>query len=443
MESKIRNILFFTLCLIFILLAPVLVLYSQGYRFDFENREVTQTGGLFLRIKPRQAKIYLNDELIKETDFFFNSAFITNLLPKKYNIKVKKEGYFDWEKNLEIRKKEVTEAENIILFPEDINFNLLFKNIENIWLSPDEKNIVFKEKKEGGWELKLYNFEKNLKSHLLKERDVSLQKVDIFDLEFSENGKMIYFDSILKEQLVTFSLEIDREPPFLREAERPLPPPENIIAYEKVKEDVYYLNNLGYLYKANSSFSFPEKITSVPFPIKQETEYRLHYILDDFIFLNEENKFLYLLNNDTKLFENFFEGVKSLKISDGKDKLVHFSDYEIRVFFLEDKKNQPTAKKGEDLFLFRLSEKIENVFWIKSTHLIIVTEQDIKIIEIDNRDRINTISLTTLSYFLNHPPTGGKEEGKTENFKVFWSKTKEKLYLLVGENFWSSNKLTP
>lgn len=82
----------------FLLIAPSIVLYSQGYRIDFENKKITQTGGLFLKISPKQADIYLNGKLSRKTDFFFGSALIENLLPKKYKLEIKKTGYQSWKK---------------------------------------------------------------------------------------------------------------------------------------------------------------------------------------------------------------------------------------------------------------------------------------------------------------------------------------------------------
>ena len=457
MKQKTRKILFFLCVFLFILSAPVVVLYSQGYRFDFENRKLTQTGGLFLKVIPKDIEIYLEGKSAGKTDFLFGQTLIDNLLPEKYNIKVKKEGYFDWEKNLEIKEKEVTGAKNIVLFPTETNFKLLSKRINNAWFSPDEKRMILKETRGNFWELKLFDLEKNLKSHLLKESDISREGIDIFDLEFSEDGKKIYFDTISKEQLkeelvaslpaiaeqlkTTFALEIDRDPPFLKEAKRPSAPSENILTYQKVNEEIYYLDNSGYLYKADSSFLITENITKIPFPLKQETSYRL-YVFDSSIFLIEENKSLYLLNQETGLFENIFEGIKSLKLSSDLKKVAYFSNCEIRILFLEEVLEQPRRKKGEDIFLLRLSDKIKDVFWIRANHLLFVTEHDIKIAEIDNRDMINIIPLAQLSSFTKNTVRYG-EFSEKENLKIFWSSVNERIYILANESLWISSKITP
>jgi len=162
MTKKTRTILFLSFLTLFLLLAPAIVLYSQGYRFDLENKKLSQTGGLFLKVLPKQAEVYLDDKLSKKTDFFFGSVLIENLLPQKYKIRVRKEGFYAWEKNLEIKEKQVAEAKNIILFPENPKFNVLFSEVEKFWFSPDQKKLVLLENdvQSGLWALKLMRWRK-------------------------------------------------------------------------------------------------------------------------------------------------------------------------------------------------------------------------------------------------------------------------------------------
>ncbi|GAI08279.1 unnamed protein product, partial [marine sediment metagenome] len=289
--------------------------------------------------------------LKKKTDFFFGSALIENLLPNKYKIQIKKEGYYPWEKNLEIREKEVTEANNIVLIPENPNFSILIEDVKDFWFSLDERKIILFEDYEQGWGLKLFDLERNVKSHLIDEKDISRKKVELFDLEFSSDSKEIFLEVGVEKQLKYFTLEIDKSPPVLTESEEPSPPFENALTYKAVGQDIYYLNNLGHLFKNG------EKLTEKLFPIKQETEYALE-IFQDFVFLGE-GQILYQFNPDLKSFEKFFEPIKDLKISPDYKKIVYFSNYEIWILFLKERVDQPQRKAGDKLFLIRLSEQIK------------------------------------------------------------------------------------
>ncbi len=140
----------------------------------------------------------------------------------------------------------------------------------------------------------------------------------------------------------------------------------------------------------------------------------------------KEGKNLYLLNQTNGLFEKFFDNIVSLKLSPNKEKLVYFSKNEIHVLFLKEQKSQPRRIIGEKIFLIRLSEKITDVFWINSDYLVFSTENAIKIIETDTRDKVNIINL-----------------GEFIDPEIFWNLVDKKLYLLSKENLLMSQKLIP
>lgn len=413
MRRKIRLIVFIILCILFLVFGPTTVFYSLGYRFDFETKKIIQTGGLFVKAVPTQVEIYINNKLVKKTDLFFGSALIQNLLPKKHKIEIVKDGYHSWKKELEIKEKQVVEIKNVVLFPKDPGFTLLTKNVENFWFFPDGKKIILKEKEEETWALKLYDLNKRVKSHLLNERDVSKKGVDLFNLKFLENSKEITLEVGSNEELKYFSLEIDKKPLLLKET-KPALIPENVIFYQSFDGNIYFLDKLGFVFKSDSSFQVKEKMNEIAFPIEAETKYQLR-IFPGYIFL-EAGENLYLLNPDSKSFEEFFERIKDLKISPDKKKVVYFSKHEIWLLFLETRKQQ---------FLSRFSKEIGDVFWLNSDYLVFNTEEKIKITEIDDRDRINIVDLAEF-----------KEP------KIFFNQTDKRIYILSEGIFYISKKLS-
>lgn len=416
MNERARKILFLSFLIIFLVAAPTLILYFQGYRIDFTNKKLTQTGGLFLKVIPKQVEVYLDGKLVKKTDFLFGSVFIEDLLPGKYQIDVKKTGFLSWSKSLEIKEKEVTKVWTIILFPEKSGFNLLEKSVGDIWFSPDGKKIVLYEKTDDGWALKLYDLEKNLKSRLIEDEDIDPAGADLMKLEFSSDSKTAFLEVGVKENLKYFTLDLEKVPPRLAESENNQPEEENAIALQTEGKDVYLLDKVGNLFKSG------EKISEKPFPVKAETEYKLD-VFSGYVFLNESGN-LFLFNTESESFEKFFDNVKSLKISPNSQKLLYFSDWEIWIMFLSDKLDQPLKKAGEKEFLVRLSEKIQEVSWLESDYLVFNTGDKIKIIEIDNRDRINTIDIAEF-----------------KNPEIFWNQTDKKLYVLTEETLYASEKL--
>ena len=422
MTRRASKILFFVFFLIFLFFAPLMILYYQGWRFDFDppagGKRITQTGGLFLKVIPKQAEIYLDGKLVKKTDFFFGSLLIENLLPKRYLVEAKKNGYFSWKKDLEIKEREVTEAKNIVLFPENMDFEILAKNVEKLWFSPDGRKIILYEDSTPagtGWALKLYDLEKNLKSHLIEESDITIKGANLMSLEWSQDSKEVALEVRAQERSKYFALRIDKIPPILTEKEPAPPLSEKLQAFKTFNGNLYLLDEFGQLFKNG------ERLTQKPFPVKSETEYSLEIFPEDFIFLGE-NQILYQFNPDSQSFEKFFEKINGLKISPDNKKLLFFSDSEIWVLFLKEKLTRLIEKAGEKILLARFSEKIESAFWLNSDYLIFNAGNKIKIAEIDERDKLNIVDL-----------------GEFESPEIFFNQTSDKkLYVLANGILYSS-----
>ena len=211
MTRKRRLLLFIILLILFLLVAPSTVLYSFGYRFDFDTKKITQTGGFYFKVLPKSAQVYIDKKLSKRTDFFFGAVFINNLLPQKYEVEIKKDGYHSWKKTLEIKEKQVTDAKNVVLFSQNPELKALSQNVEEFFVSPDQKKMILKEAgefaegkpssaqaerrarderssashpfasaREKEWSLKLLELDKNIKSHLASQKDLATSSLTQF-----------------------------------------------------------------------------------------------------------------------------------------------------------------------------------------------------------------------------------------------------------------------
>lgn len=385
MIKKNKIILFLLFLFLFFLITPLIILYSQGYRFDLEKKKITQTGVFYFKIWPRSAEIYLNNQLKKKTGFFSDKVALENLLPKKYKIEVKKEGFYSWEKKLEIKEKLVTEAKNIILFPKDIKFEPLANSfssnqrVENLFYSPDEKTLILKKilPEKISWMLEFFNLEKNTKNFLLEEKDFHQnKKIDLINIEFLKDQELILKTKNKEEKV--FSLKLGKNPPLLEEIKTP-PPTET-----------------------KKEFSFNK---------------------DKFLI---ENNILYQFNFTNQSFEKIFEPIKKIKVSPDEKKILYFSDYEIWIIYLDDEPDF-YHKKGDRVFISRFSEKIKDIFWLNSYYLLFNLEKgQIKISEIDDRDVINIYDLK-----------------KIPDSQIFWNKYEKKIYLLTEEKILVSEKILP
>lgn len=112
MTLKARRILYVSFVAMFLLAAPPLVLYTAGFRYDFEYNRLVETGSLVVRSEPEGATVRINGELREE----LTPTIINTILPGKIKLLVEKEGYHSWEKEVDIRPRVTAFEEGITLF---------------------------------------------------------------------------------------------------------------------------------------------------------------------------------------------------------------------------------------------------------------------------------------------------------------------------------------
>lgn len=118
MSKQFRRIIFWIFVLFFIATSVIIALYAQGYNFDFHTFKIVKTGGIFIKTSIADAKIYINDKYIESTGGILNHSYLAaGLLPRNYNVFVYKEGYYPWNKVIEVKDGLVAELDRIILLP--------------------------------------------------------------------------------------------------------------------------------------------------------------------------------------------------------------------------------------------------------------------------------------------------------------------------------------
>jgi len=142
MTQRARIFLFISSVFLFLIISLISVSYSQGYRFDFKTKKFVQTGGIFLKTKPAGANVFIDGKPKGKTNFLSGKLLVKNLMPRFHEIRVEKTGFFSWQKNLEVKEKEVTEAKNILLIPKNPKPKLLTKGIKDFHPLSDGSGIV-------------------------------------------------------------------------------------------------------------------------------------------------------------------------------------------------------------------------------------------------------------------------------------------------------------
>ena len=107
-----RHLIVSVLIFAFVLLATfVIIMIGKGYRFGFNTGriEIAGTGLLVVKSTPDTAQVFINGHLTTAT----NNTI--NLSPGSYDVKIFKDGYFPWEKQIQIQAEVVSQAQALLL----------------------------------------------------------------------------------------------------------------------------------------------------------------------------------------------------------------------------------------------------------------------------------------------------------------------------------------
>lgn len=106
MTPKKQMITIFVLFFIFISIIPFIICYSMGYRISSDFK-IVETGGIYLSSKEDGTSLYINDKLKKKAGLIGHNILVQNLKPGNYNIKLEKENYRPWKKQVKVQQKQV------------------------------------------------------------------------------------------------------------------------------------------------------------------------------------------------------------------------------------------------------------------------------------------------------------------------------------------------
>lgn len=127
----------------------VAIFLAKGYTFSPSEQRIVGTGILTVASRPDSASVFVDGHLTTATN-----ATIPSLPPKKYTVRVVKEGFIPWEKEVEIKEGLVTELK-LTLFPAIPSiYPLTVNGVLNPVLSPNGDKLVYivpTDKKAGVW----------------------------------------------------------------------------------------------------------------------------------------------------------------------------------------------------------------------------------------------------------------------------------------------------
>lgn len=96
----------------FFAISPLIILYTAGFRYDWSNHSVATTGVLSVDVQPDDAKVYVNDSLVRKSI----PIRLANLAPGSYSIRIERDGYRPWKKDIDIFSNQTTFIKDVTLF---------------------------------------------------------------------------------------------------------------------------------------------------------------------------------------------------------------------------------------------------------------------------------------------------------------------------------------
>lgn len=136
MNKRIVSLLLVLIGILAVTTAAIFV--AKGYRFDRRTGTLKGTGIIAVASIPAGAAIYLNGDL-----YSASNNTINDLDPKAYQLKVTKEGFSSWEKQVLVEAEKVSLV-NVTLFPTAPELRpITFTGVRNPQMSPDGQRLVY------------------------------------------------------------------------------------------------------------------------------------------------------------------------------------------------------------------------------------------------------------------------------------------------------------
>ena len=426
MGLKTRRILYIFFILLFCILTPLISFYASGYKFS-SGLKIQKTGILIVDTEPEGAKIFLNEKIqqkfinkiLKNNDKYLSTPVkIKNLAPGEYDVKISKQGYWDWQKKLIIKSGESTYIEDVTLFKQDSPIILISGKYKYQNISYNKEYIISFANNQYG----IINLNNNTtKTFSINASTSPMQIFNNSEIQWPQDNKKILINNIILNAKTgeienNLKKEIGDNIKNIKWAEggnsivyidesnlnkyNLASKRSEVISKNDAINDFYYFDGAIYTIKRNHLSVNLIKIN----PKEKKENNILNLPFSDYSFLARDNNYLniydeaheilYIIDPNSS-FKPLRETLSNIKLINwiNNEKLLYANKHEIWIYDLNSRKNT---------LLTRISQEIKGVIWHPSNNYAIYnTPNSIYSIELDNREKYNIIKLITLDTIQN------------------------------------------
>lgn len=450
MTKMQRNTYFYLFVFLFFIATPAVILYSQGYLFNFSNLSLKKTGAIFVSTSPKGVRIFVNDKLAATTSniIFSQGKLLSHLTPGEYAVKIEKDEFASWDKKLVVEPQLVAEARNIFLTPQNARAEIIEEKVSDVILSESNAMIAY------------------VKTDGAATLDVSSPKIvplivapeeKVGKVRFGKDEDHLIIESFLKNKVrkylrnipsgITTEIQESDSDPFIKIRHSPAKE-QKIIALSSNHTlyviDMRSQNEKTILADHISNFEiFGGKIlyiTEAPSIVYEkdlisgQTEQLNRTPLEHinlsskilrsrggFIGIIDGKKTLFLYNHEKKEFGHIASLITNAIFSDDDKKLAWQNKNEIHVYYLKDILLQPKKTQGTAELITRFSKPIDVFAWFSydNEHILFTAEGKLKLIELDGRDKRNIYDIAEIK----------------KPIKIIYNIFDDFIYFLDGETF--------
>ncbi|PIS05534.1 MAG: hypothetical protein COT81_00780 [Candidatus Buchananbacteria bacterium CG10_big_fil_rev_8_21_14_0_10_42_9] len=408
-SRKVRFVIFLIAAGIFVIGAPMIVLYSAGYRYNFDAGKIQRTGSLYIETLPTKVIAELNGQIVSQE----NPVRIDTLLPARYKLKLALEGYHVWEKEIEIKRNLTTFIKGVHLFKSSLPAQVIVGQIDWVKKINDEDRILFtKTTNLGVTEFVHYNLQTeqgqvvyatsageaiidiitapNVKRVAInintgvgrKVVIINTDNLNSFELASGKNNKweIARFNNADANMLFTFSAGVLNQINLNGDSITKIMSA-NILDFAVDGEQIYYVTKIGatpYVVKTTLQKPTADNLIRLPLP----ASYSFNGSPSAYLLLkNDTSGDFFLLRPDIFSQDDVGAGI----IFDGQAKnfawpntntLTYFSDFEISQYNISSSQNQLINRYGEILTGTAAFSEPKYTFYVLNNRRLKVIDKD-------------------------------------------------------------------
>ncbi len=414
----------FAICLsifFFAAIAPALVLYAQGWRFDTTRSTFVQTGALYINTNVRGGSAITDRGIRKNMAPFSSDALIRNLLPGQTRVRIEKNGYIPWEKDVRIESQQTLRFINTLLRPEKPTtvegIPQLNETIVDFSVSPDGTKIALLTKtglariwdrtkaifldidipdiptawSDDGASALIQQKNRALRISIAPDQTPPATIQGIQNVKFAGNDPLFVVGTIAQRNGATILASARYNPDVntftLKEIAR------NISAATISGKRIVFTDTGGTLWSILPDGNELLQLAASPVPNPSDIALIAHSENERAVAAQDKNGTIWIFSFEEKGWKRAGDNIHTAIFSPDADKLLMIAENELAVYFLTETHNPDHAAYSNEL-ITRLSAPIQNAWWHhQNEHVLFTAAGELHMSELDGRGGRNDMLL--------------------------------------------------